>query len=325
MNLKDEYIKIVEILLKNNPNLKLVENYKRPYCNIDGICDKPSTDENCNACKEQRYETYDVAILESWDGITFEHETDWQIHFHKEEYGICILSIEDFYLQIEKLSTYIYKKSVNHYKDNLEQFQYIEKLELYAKEFFKQVVKDLKLRFLKETYLPINFYWECKTDLYGEEDENLNGNYYSNKVNKQHGIDIWNLYDFNGSLAKPEEELYKTIRHEVLHYILDISYLKCVDDAGAFWALCEIYNAGAYEEMVEEESELYESFMYIYKNINDLMIKYPVKYEKNELLGYLLRYCGHIPWETNKDFIKTIEPIYITFLSGRKTGDLCIV
>lgn len=309
-NLKEQYITIAEIMLKNHPEFKIVENYKRPYCNIDEECDEPYSEKNCSNCKEQMYEIYDIAILEACDGINYKTEYEL-IQFHESEYHKCVLTDKQMYHEIKKLNNILHGRTVNLYRYYLDPYRKIEKLKTYAKDFLRIVKDDFNL-ILDEEMLPINIYLEDEDDEEDEDEEEIEGTFCTNRVNRQLMIKIYCLKDDE---YEDEDEVLRTIRHEVLHYLLYCGYLKHKDNAGVFWALCEIYDAGAYEEMNTKEQKLYDDFMYIYQNIDDLIQRLDFKESKKMLLHYMLRYIGHIPWNVNQDFLDYAEPLYLKLLS----------
>ena len=54
------------------------------------------------------------------------------------------------------------------------------------------------------------------------------------------------------------EEAKKSIRHEVLHYMLYIAGFQYKDDSAIFHYFCNKYDAYAYKKMPEEQQQLYD-------------------------------------------------------------------
>lgn len=54
------------------------------------------------------------------------------------------------------------------------------------------------------------------------------------------------------------EKAKKSIRHEVLHYMLYIAGFQYKDDSAIFHYFCDKYDAHAYKEMQEEQQQLYD-------------------------------------------------------------------
>ena len=80
-----------------------------------------------------------------------------------------------------------------------------------------------------------------------------------------------------------EEETKRTIRHEVLHYLLYIAELKYADDTAIFHYLCGEYNANAYKEMGDTEQQLYDQLINGVEMLKDAC-------NRNKELDYDLNY-----------------------------------
>lgn len=122
---------------------------------------------------------------------------------------------------------------------------------------------------LKEVYkfpvdtniLPIVFYSICKDGK--KENIQVSGENIFNVLNKkQNQINIYNV-----SLMKIES-LKRTVRHEVIHYCLEMSNLKSGDDSAAFHAFCEKYDANPYKKLSETEQKLFERYNVTLRYVN---------------------------------------------------------
>ena len=314
-SIHDKYITIAKIILKNHPKFNLEENYKESYCNIDEECDKPYTEENCNNCKERMYRNYDIAILWGCDGVNYEYELE-TLNFHGEEDNdYCILTEKHMYEKLEWLNNHLYKWVVGSYKRQLEPYQKIDELKVFAKDFFITIKNDFKL-LLNPRILPIEFCF--KDEDLDDVGEKVKGNFYYAKNTDQ---DIIQINIFNDQLEDLNDmetmnELKTTIKHEVIHYSLFHSFLKFDDADAVFHVLCKLYDAGAYMPMKAKEQKLYDNFMYIYQNAEELIPKHSIKESKEMLIHYMLRYIGHIPWNVNQEFLDYAEPLYTKLMNG---------
>lgn len=313
MNLKEEFKALAEIILKGQTSLELVENVSVPYCNIDCNCDTNQSDETCRMCKEQRYDNYDMALVMAhdklYDNVYEDVYTSYQ--FHQDERRTCILKKENMYRELENLNNIMRKKLIYPYQYDSENFQRTIKLEAYAQDFFEKLIKEHGL-LVNPDILPIKFY------LANEDEAENGGEVNTSEKTRQAIVRIYDI-DIRCDLNCEgyEEPIYMTIRHEIIHYFLYCGWLKNGDADAVFWALCTLHNAGAYKEMSDSEQQLYDDFMYIYNNVDDLILQHHIKESKERILNYMLRYIGHIPWDVNKEFLKVAEDMYQKLLSGR--------
>ena len=79
------------------------------------------------------------------------------------------------------------------------------------------------------------------------------------------------------------ESLRKTVRHEILHYVLFRIGANNSDDGGIFHYFCNKYDAHGYKEMPEKEQEIYEMLL---KATNDEVSKALENIKKDIILGY---------------------------------------
>lgn len=80
------------------------------------------------------------------------------------------------------------------------------------------------------------------------------------------------------------ETLKRTVRHEILHYVLFMISVNNSDDGGLFHYFCNKYDAHGYKEMPEKEQKIYETMM---KSTDEDVSKLLESVKKDMYLGYL--------------------------------------
>lgn len=104
--------------------------------------------------------------------------------------------------------------------------------------------------------------------------------------------------------------LKRTIRHEIIHYILWLLDLPYDDNSLQFWCLCYVYDGGAYEKLSFEDEKFYELFKEIYEN----QVKGLPLNAKNLIVGQMITSIGKIPIEKYFDFVmdlvKSVKTLY---------------
>ena len=67
-------------------------------------------------------------------------------------------------------------------------------------------------------------------------------------------------------------KLKRTIRHEIIHYVLWLANHKNKDDELDFWCYCYVFDGGAYESLTSEDQNKYEMFIKMYdKHLKELV------------------------------------------------------
>lgn len=250
MNLKEHFYNTLEIMIEHDPACDVHKVY---YCSKEYDCENF----NCRDCKAET-KVYADIIFTSID----EEYASYYV-FDKEDnrdFVKVINNEEEMYEELLHLNlTYIGKFD----RRMLSIYQKIDVLQGYADKFAKEL-HDKYLSNFNPKILPIKFITNPKYE--ADEDNNClkstNGEYCRN--NNQNIICI---YDYP---SRNEEELKRTIRHEIIHYALDVSGLKCGDSDAVFHALGNILDARPYKVMNEKEQQLYDDFMYIYNSIGQL-------------------------------------------------------
>lgn len=140
-------------------------------------------------------------------------------------------------------------------KTNTYKIDYYDKcrhLREYAKSFFSHIQENHKLVVNLEI-LPLVFFENTKSD-----NPQIKGEVHSSKstVPSMDQIQI-NVYNV---LNQDIHALEQTVRHEIIHYALQISGLKHNDDTAIFYAMCEKYDAYHYVELLPDEKVLFEKY-----------------------------------------------------------------
>ena len=106
---------------------------------------------------------------------------------------------------------------------------------------------------------------------------------------------------------RDKESTRRTIRHEVLHYMLYIAGLKNDDDSAIFHYLCKEYDANAYKKMNEEEQALYNQFtnaMEVMKKVVEVTKVIDEKELNNNFVVMLLAIGANEKWNLYEELYK---------------------
>lgn len=252
MSLKQECFDMIKLItepLKKNE----YDFYDLEMDSIRDFCEKTGEDitySDCYDCnnygKDCPYKQYDVKVdVSFWDGADCQRN---YVFGNKLAQSKGIRVIKNRKQLMDEMSKV--KKEIETFKDWYAEFgeHYDEYLE-YAREFTDEVKKEyLFFGVVQTEILPIIFhtdYNQCN----GEIDYKTQGNLQI--VEKQNVINVY-------CCMENIEETKRTIRHEVLHYMLYIAGLKYKDDTAIFHHLCEKFDANAYKDMGDEEQMLYD-------------------------------------------------------------------
>ena len=249
MSLKQECVDMLNLIIKSlqedNDYYDFEVDSYRDICQRTGEDITYSDCSGCDNCDIKcRYKKQIKVDVSFWNG------GDCQYNFVLGRDSVRykgIQYIESRKQLIDELA--VLKKELEAYKNWCAEFgeKYDEYLN-YAKQF-AQKIKDKYLIFLpiQVELLPIIFHTDynyCN----GKIDYTTYGNLCI--AGKQNVINIFCCMD-------RIEETKRTIRHEVLHYMLYIAGLKHDDDTAIFHYLCDEYDANAYKKMSNMEQELY--------------------------------------------------------------------
>lgn len=255
MSLKQECVDIIKLVIE--PLRK--EDYDFYDLEVDSIrdiCEKTGEDitylvcdgcDNCGeSCPDKKRVQVDVSF---WNGADYQRN---YVFGNKQVLSKGICNIKNRKQLMSEMSNL--KKELEEYKDWCAEFgeRYVEYLE-YAKKFAEEVKEKyfLLFGFVQTDILPIIFHTDYN-QRNGTIDYWTQGNLQI--IEKQNVINVFCCMNDN-------EETKRTIRHEVLHYMLYIAGMKYKDDTAIFHHLCEEYDAHAYKEMGEEEQKLYDQLV----------------------------------------------------------------
>jgi len=245
-SLREQFVNMLKILFINEKDVEIAENVEVEMCcnNNDACISK------CQECKYNERIKVDVALYAAYDDQRFYYS------FRPTD-NSKIVYINDQQKMFEELA-FLSKCVVNAtVRQDAEYLQKIERLQNYAKEFFRQICADFFPE-INDTILPIQFlpFYDNRADTSFEELMKKGGTY--KRTDKQKIIEIYccKICD--------EEDIKQTIRHEIVHYCLDIADLKYFDNSAVFHILCKLYDARAYMDMTIEEQEIYNKFFEIY-------------------------------------------------------------
>lgn len=269
MSLKQECIDMINLLiesLKKND----YDFYDLETDSIRDFCEKTGEDitySDCQGCenygKDCPYKKMVQVDVSFWDGA------DCQRNYVFGNNPVLNKGISNIKNRKQLMSEMLKLKSeLEEYKNWCAEFgeSYEEYLK-YAKEFAREVKEKYFLLFglVQTDILPIIFHTDYNYRN-GEIDYNTQGNLQV--IEKQNVINVF-------CCMENADETRRTIRHEVLHYMLYIAGMKYQDDMAIFHYLCKEFDAHAYKDMGEEEQRLYNQL------INALSIIEKIASEKN--------------------------------------------
>ncbi|MGN9196547.1 hypothetical protein [Blautia massiliensis (ex Liu et al. 2021)] len=311
MSLKREFIDMLHLIID-----PLLEDEESGYYNIEedsyrDICMKYygedvtlvnfyECDSDCSKCSECKHMKVDVSF--------FDGEWTRNYLFGNKPDVKGIIPIKNRKQLMNEM--FHLKKDLEYYKDFCAEFgkRYDDYLQ-YAREFAKQLKEDFVYVMDGESYstlaidperLPIVFHTDYRKDTDLKSKTFVAGNMTA--VGMQSLINIYCCMD-------AEKEIKQRLRHELIHYCLYINKTKHDDDDALFHALCQIYDANAYEKMPDEEQILYDKFNAAYDNLNALKEKQKLEedstaYRNAKLI--LLFAIGFNPHSVvEKDFLST--------------------
>jgi hypothetical protein len=308
ISLKEQFIKIVNIILAEHPQFYLVKDFQTFSCSAPDatlICDTSiDIDDDCRKCQYHTFKNVDVQLFRK---PRMKNEDDWEEQSFSFTEGDrdAILNEDDLYAVISKFNAYF----TSSFKNQLNEYHRVEMFEKYAYKFFGKVIKDFSL-LLNKNILPIKLHHDTKRNDYNVTKYGEIA-FVKNSSNPQHIINIYNIN--NGNVE--DNELYRTIRHEILRYCLYVSGLKFDETNGIFHALCIIYDGDSHKRMNTQQQSIFSHFLYIYYNIDDLIQSLKISEGRKLILQYMLRYLGRIPCDVDPDFVKAVEPIYYQLIS----------
>ena len=261
MNLKENFINSLRTLLINDIECDLEEDYEINNC-TNTKKNRLKCDEYCPKCSFNETVKVDLVLTGCSEGEEFYY------YFKGSKYNNKIGTYISSYKKMHKVLYFLNQNVIGQQqKENLEYYEKIENLRQYSNEFFKELI-DKCFPTLDSKILPIRFHmFALDFDEYKKEKQT--GGQYLRQC-KQNVIDIYHSY------STDVEILESNIRHEIIHYALNMSNCECKDNSGIFHALCKIYDAGAYAPMDEYEQKVYNLF-FAFQKMESHELKYIVK------------------------------------------------
>lgn len=164
----------------------------------------------------------------------------------------------------------------------------------YAMEFWKEVVPycDSCKRYISDDILPL-YCFDKAGEIFASMEQKKRTYIAGGMVNfkeKQAVIRI-GIDGFGDTL---DDKLKKTIRHEIIHYLLWSTNHAWQDDSLEFWCLCHVCDGGAYEKLSDENKVKFSMFRkaynYYLKNewhsIKTIVVPQILNMIKNEDIEY---------------------------------------
>lgn len=252
MSLKQECIDIIK-LITEPLRKKEYDFYDLEVDSIRDICERTGEDvtysdcDGCDNCRENcSYKKMVRVDVSFWDGTDCQRNYIFGSKPTLSKGICCIKNRKQLMSEMTNL-----KKELEEYKDYCAEFGefYGEYLE-YAKKFVVEVKEKYFILFglVQADILPIVFHTDYNYRN-GKIDYKTQGNLQV--IEKQNVINVF-------CCMENVDETRRTIRHEILHYMLYIAGMKYKDDAAIFHHLCEEFDAHAYKELTEEEQNLYD-------------------------------------------------------------------
>lgn len=252
MSLKQECVDIIK-LITEPLRKEEYDFYDLEVDSIRDICEKTGEDitysfcDGCDNfgdnCPYKKRVQVDVSF---WDGADCQRN---YVFGNKPILSKGICNIKNRKQLMSEMANL--KKELEEYKDWCAGFgeSYYEYLE-YAKKFAEEVKEKYIILFgwVQTDILPIIFHTDYNYRN-GTIDYRTQGNLQI--VEKQNVINVF-------CCMESADETRRTIRHEILHYMLYISGMKYKDDTAIFHHLCKEFDANAYKDLTEDEQNLYD-------------------------------------------------------------------
>ena len=182
----------------------------------------------------------------------------------------------------------------------------------YAWEFFKEICacsfSTPDSYFVNNEVLPISCFNEME-EILSSVEQGINYKIVGGfvKAGKKQAYIRIGIDTDNNILNKT---LKRTIRHEIIHYVLWLIDLSWEDDSLPFWCLCYVFDGGAYEMLSPEDEEYFKLF----KEIHDNHVKGLQWNIYHLLVGVMINYLHDTPIDKFEekivDDIKNIKKVY---------------
>lgn len=271
MRLKQEFLDMVSLL---NPNItadSYDENYTIDKNFVMTVCEESGEDISYDCCSDCKYDSDDCNCE-----CKIYQEVDVYL-WSKEGYGTGYVfgkPAKDFKMFknircINNRKQLLKEMSVLKYEFEDGSANYVERIKTYKEyiaKFVDEVIQDFPIfADLDKDIIPVVFFNGYSKD----EKETAAGDFRASGIQSIiHVYDSWN---------RDMDKMKKTIRHEILHYLLwCIAPLGKIhaDDSGIFHYFCHVYDAHAYKEMDNENAKAYEALKECSKKeANEILIQ----------------------------------------------------
>lgn len=285
MGLKEEMADMIHLIAE--PLKEEYDMYSVEMDSIRNICDLYDEDVTygescqcnkgtfaCNKCVHCQCVKVDLSF---WNGA----DMNYNYQFGNKEKIPSVKTISNRKQLLKEMTNL--KTELECYKDFCAEFgrKYKKYLD-YAKAFAEEVKERYCLLFglVQTDVLPIIFHVDYTTDKDNKIDYQKRGDLRI--ADKQN---VMNIYCCLSDL----EETKCFIRHEVLHYMLYISGFQYADDSAIFHYFCNQYDAHAYEEMPDEQQELYDKLQNAKSVLEQVLkTKIPEDQRKTNILAMIV-------------------------------------
>jgi hypothetical protein len=287
MTLKEEFMDMMNLIAPNINNESYEEDYTieqdffMDVCNISGNDVTYYGCEKCEHCSEQRiecvYKKRKKVDMYLWSGS---EECKGYIFNAKLENPIWKNAIKCINNRKDLLSEmHILKDQFEWYKNRYAEYaKRLEEYKRYITEFIDEITADFSIfSIIDKDIIPVVFCSDFR------KDHDWNKKTFTAGDNHTYGIQsvihIYNSWNDN------TDDIKRTIRHELIHYLL-----WCVnpfgvwqkDNSCVFHYFCNVYDANAYEEMDKDNKELYEMMVKSSKQDIDEFLQKTLEQMKKE-------------------------------------------
>lgn len=277
MNLKEEFLDMINLLNPNITEDSYEEDYTIETDYFMEICKKTGEEityinacSGCDCCSENcKYKLCKKVDIYLWSGS--EDSRGYIFNNRDSEHlnSSCIRYISKRKQLIEEMSKL--KKEFESIRDGYaDHTKKIQEYKSYIKEFVDEVTKDFKVfKSVNKDIIPVVFIDNYKKDHDWNKKTFTGGDFQTSGVQS-----VIHIYD---SWTSNVENIKRSIRHEILHYLLWCiapNGIMYADECGVFHYFCKIYDAGAYKKMDDENEDMFKLLCeYEKEDVDDFLIK----------------------------------------------------
>lgn len=262
MTLKQEFLDMMKLIAPNINDESYEEDYVLEQDFTMIICDvsgKDVTYDGCFyceyrkdsiGCKHRSYKNVDIYL---WSGSDDCRAFVFNRKLKEAMYSNSIRCINSRKQLLSEMS--VLKKQFDYYRDGYAEYaQRLEEYKEYVTEFVEQITDEFSVfEEIDKDMIPVVFCSNYRRDHDWNKETWVSGDFNTNGL--QTVIHIYSSWD------NDMDDVKQRIRHEIIHYLL-----YCInpfgkwykDDSGVFYYFCNLYNAGAYKEMDEANTRVYE-------------------------------------------------------------------